>query len=302
MNKKYFNGLMIEPTNICNLNCPLCMAGSGLDKRPKGSMNFRQFKEVVSPAKDFLEFIYLWGWGEPFLAPDIMEMIDYVGKKNIVVDVHTNGTVLNKKIMDQFRGNPKVKITFSIDGATQKTYGYYRRGGQLREVLKNLSYLIKLKEKYKLSSITIIWQFLIMRTNEREISTVCQMAEEIGVDKLRLKTIGIGKKHPQYNDFMPDNRKYYRERKQPITRKECEFINPGCPYVLWNGDVTPCCHDYTQDYLMGNALGESLLGIWQNKKYSQFRKDYRKNINTLCNTKCKFKKTSQIYFKEFTFK
>lgn len=75
MIKEYFNGLMIEPTNICNLSCPLCPIGSGRDKRPKGSMNFRQFKSFIHLTKDFLQFVWLWGIGEPFTCPDFFKIV-----------------------------------------------------------------------------------------------------------------------------------------------------------------------------------------------------------------------------------
>ena len=35
--------LMVEPTNICNLKCPLCPTGRGLIKRPKGFLNLNNF-------------------------------------------------------------------------------------------------------------------------------------------------------------------------------------------------------------------------------------------------------------------
>lgn len=304
MTNKCFKGLMIEPTNICNLRCPICVTGSGRDDRPKGAMAFRQFKQIIDTVKDFLNLIYLWGFGEPFLAPDIMKMIDYAGENNLSILIHTNGNVLNKRVLNQFKKNYKVNISFSIDGVTQKVYSYYRKGGVLKKAIDNLKYLVNLKRKYDLFNLQIIWQFLITKGNKHEISQVYKLAKNIGVDRLRLKTISINKKHPCYNDFMPKNTKYHRIKSRAVNFENCYFINPGMPNILWNGDVIPCCDDYFRQYLMGNAFKENLLDIWNGKKYKKFRDDYKNEINDLCNSRqsCRFKSTSKSDVADFNFK
>ena len=40
--------LMIEPTNLCNLHCPLCPTGAGTLKRPAGRMLFELYRPVWS--------------------------------------------------------------------------------------------------------------------------------------------------------------------------------------------------------------------------------------------------------------
>jgi len=285
---KYFKGLMIEPTNICNLRCPICITGNGLNGAPKGTMKFSHFKVIIDQVKNFLENILLWGWGEPFLAPDIMKMIDYADKNDILTTIHTNGTVLNKKMMGQFKKNYRLNISFSIDGITQKSYAYYRKGGNLKKVFKNLSYLVNLKEKYNLFNLRIIWQFLIMKTNEHAILKAQKLAESIGVDKFLLKTIGIAKTHHRYDDFIPANKKLRRERRgeKKQTNQNCSFIKPGRPVVSWQGDIYPCCQDFWGEYKMGNAFEDKLLDIWNSKKYADFRENYIKGVNALCNNQC----------------
>ena len=298
MPKKHFKYLMIEPTNVCNLRCPVCPRGNSFYENNQGFMSFQNFKKIVRPVKDLIENVNLWGFGEPFLAPDIMRMIDYAGENNIFVTIHTNANALNKKIMDRFRKNYRARISFSIDGLTQKTYGYYRRGGNLKRVLDNLSYLVEIKKKYNLYRTEIVWQFLINNRNEREVPYVKEAAKKIGVDRLRLKTINASKK---YKEFIPKNEKYQREKDDKIKVKKCNFIDPGIPTVLWNGDVVVCCQDYKKDNIMGNVFKENLSDIWDSDRYQKFRKDYKEGINDFCNTKCKFTKKSKIYLKEFNF-
>ena len=39
--------LMVEPTNFCNLKCPLCPSGNGQMLRPRGTMELGDFEKLV---------------------------------------------------------------------------------------------------------------------------------------------------------------------------------------------------------------------------------------------------------------
>jgi len=299
------NKVMIEPTNLCNLRCAGRPNGAGFfEDKPRGIMNFRQFKKIID-LNESLNQIDLWGIGEPFLAPNIIKMIDYVGRNNIFVSVHTNANAFNKKMLSQFKDiRTRLSVTFSIDGISQKTYGYYRKGGNLRKAMDNLCYLINLKEKYNLSNIRIIWQFLVMKINEHEIPEIYKIANRIKVDKLKLKTINIDPRSGRCDDFKPKRYLKYLEKENKgwekgesykiIKKSKCEYIDPGSVFILWDGEVVPCCYDYGRSYVMGNAFEKSLVSIWNSAKYRKFRENYKKGENNLCDT-CRFKRRVDIY-------
>jgi len=302
-----FIGLMIEPTNLCNMHCPLCPTGSGgSGDLLKGSMSFKQFRDIVDQAADFLEVIRLWGFGEPFLAPDIVKMINYAGRKNIKIIIHTNGSILSKKMIGVFKKNYPLEISFSIDGVSPSVYNSYRKGGSLKVALNNLGVLVKLKEKYNLNNIRIIWQFLVTKYNQYEVSDVYQYAKRINVDTLRLKTICISKYDKLRQEFLPTINKYrgndnYKNTNKLESPKNCFFINQGSPTISWQGDVVPCCQDAHWQLKMGNVFEQNLLDIWHSRKYKLFREQYKKGINAFCNEKCKFRKDFKVYFEEINF-
>lgn len=140
-----------------------------------------------------------------------------------------------------------------------------------------------------------------MRPNEHEIDKVEDMAKKIGVDRLRVKTISVNERSSFYHDLIPLNKKYHRKRKKIVNKDDCVFLSLGIPNVLWNGDVIPCCMDYFYNYIMGNAIEESIIDIWNNQEYKKFRNDYKKGTNLLCNEKCRFTKKSKIYIKDIKF-
>ena len=71
----YPPALMLEPTNICNLRCPLCLTGNGTLNRPKGMMSLALFKKICKDVQDKIGMLILWNQGEPFINPDFYEML-----------------------------------------------------------------------------------------------------------------------------------------------------------------------------------------------------------------------------------
>jgi MoaA/NifB/PqqE/SkfB family radical SAM enzyme len=61
--------LMIEPTNECNLRCPLCPTGAGTLRRPKGFMALELYRSILAELDGALERLMLYNYGEPFLHP-----------------------------------------------------------------------------------------------------------------------------------------------------------------------------------------------------------------------------------------
>jgi organic radical activating enzyme len=83
--------MMVEPTNFCNLKCPLCPSGNGEMTRERGNMGIDDFKRLIDDAGDYLVLLMLWNQGEPFINRDLLEMIRYARSKRIPTMTSTNG-------------------------------------------------------------------------------------------------------------------------------------------------------------------------------------------------------------------
>jgi MoaA/NifB/PqqE/SkfB family radical SAM enzyme len=86
--------LIIETTNVCNLDCPLCPSGEGSMDRPRGLMSFDTFQEILDALGEVLIFVYLHCWGEPFLNKEMARMIEACTDRNILTLCSTNGHYL----------------------------------------------------------------------------------------------------------------------------------------------------------------------------------------------------------------
>jgi len=266
--------LTIEPTNICNLKCPLCRIGKGLIGRKKQNMHFKDFKKVVDEIGNYLYLINLYNWGEPLANPQIFDMIKYCHEKRMYASLATNGnynTELNKKIIDSKLDH----ILFALDGSSKEIYGEYRVGGDFDLVVNNIKDLLKQRKIKKVRCPLIEIQFLVFKNNKRDIASIKKLARYLGVDGLLIR-VGVA---PGNEDI---KKTYYAwDTKKGFCRRfwYCAVIN--C-----DGGVVPCCNFFYKKDDFGNVFSNKFYDIWNNSSYIHNResillKNFKK-INKIC--------------------
>ncbi|MBI3547475.1 MAG: radical SAM protein [Elusimicrobia bacterium] len=178
--------LTIDPTNFCQLQCPFCPTGAGRGVRDKGSMrleHFAAYMDRVGPAAIHLDMM---NWGESLLNRDLPEMIACAKRHGIEVKLDANFNDVTPETIEALVGSGLDVLSLSIDGLSQETYARYRVGGNLEKVLANLRALVAARDRRKLGTPRIIWQFLVFRHNEHEAPRVEAAAKALGVDQVSL--------------------------------------------------------------------------------------------------------------------
>ena len=133
--------LIIDPTSICTLHCPLCPTGQGNTSRPRGSLRYADFKKLIDEVGDFLVTVNFTNWGEPFLNKDIFSMIRYCKQKGIpYTSLDSNLNTFYSNDTETLVLSGLDRLTASIDGASQKTYEIYRKGGDFELAVSNLRF------------------------------------------------------------------------------------------------------------------------------------------------------------------
>ena len=83
----------LEPTNICNLRCPLCSTGVDVETRKKGTLTFEKFKHLIDQSKDTILHLSLQNWGEATLVKDLPKMIKYASENGVYTRLSTNFSI-----------------------------------------------------------------------------------------------------------------------------------------------------------------------------------------------------------------
>lgn len=270
--------LTIDAGNVCNLHCPQCPTGMGINNRPKGFMNFDDFKHIFDQFKDYLFFITLHNWGEPFLNKDIFKIIRYAEDNNAGTIVSSNLNAIADEQIDQIFESNLEHLIVSIDGATSENYLKYRRGGDFATVLSNLKKLTLKKKKLNRKLPFIRWQFILNRYNENELEKAKDLAKKIGVDAFTYYT-----KFKTYNytfDFNDSLAEQWNPKLHKDLALNCEPLNlfkKPCSFlwrstaINYDGGVSPCCVVCDKNTDFGNVLKEKFQDIWNNEYYLSSR-------------------------------
>jgi len=261
--------VVIELTNLCNLNCPYCLVGMQNEQksvahsalnREFGKIDMRLCEKIISDAKDFgISEAMLTFQGEPLLHERFAEVVEMTKKAGMLAVVFTNGMLLDADKARRIIRAGLDSVRFSVDGASEETYQVNRVGGRFSQVFANMRDMSRIAREEK-SSVKIIWQFIALRNNEKEIPLARKMAGDIGVEFL-VKPFA-----ESIPALAASGTKYKRE----IKRKPCtDIYEMLC--VCWNGDVVPCCYDVSAREIMGNIRDNTLREIWESAKYADFR-------------------------------
>lgn len=270
--------LAVEPTTACNLRCPECPSGLRSFTRATGRLQQDFFRKTIDQISRTCCSLTFYFQGEPYLNPEFLQMVVYAKRKGLYTLTSTNGHFLSDDIARKTVESGLDRLIISIDGITQDTYQSYRKNGDLKKVLDGTRKVIEWKKKLASSSPYIVFQFLVVRTNEHEISLLHSLAEDLKVDEVKLKTAQLYD-YKNGHPLMPENQKYARYIKtREGTYRLKHKIRNQCwkmwhsAVITWNGLMVPCCFDKDADHIMGDLNKDDLQEIWGGPSYRTFRK------------------------------
>jgi radical SAM protein with 4Fe4S-binding SPASM domain len=280
--------LQVEPTNLCNLKCPLCPVTDGL-KRSKGHMELDLFKNFIDEVGDYVFLIILWDWGEPFLNPAVYEMISYAKGKGIKLVSSTNGHVFaNAENAKKVVNSGLDTIIFAVDGITQETYEGYRKRGDLETLIQGIQNVVGAKRFLESETPLVNFRFIPMKHNEHELPRLKDFAGSLGVDLLTLKTLNPHCEHvlDEDKDFMPQDPFYQRFKYDQEGGRYRRKRNPckafwNNPIIHWDGKISPCTYDPHDDYTVGDFANSQFKEIWWGSALKELRRLFRQNYQKI---------------------
>lgn len=288
--------LFVDPTNVCNLRCPLCPTGTGELGRRAGMLKYDCFTGIIDRYAPYAYEVNLYNWGEPLLNKDIFRMIEYAASKNLLPAMSSNLNTVRETDIDNLARSGLEYLTVSLDGTTQEVYAHYRRQGDLKLVLDNLRQLIERRQSLGRKTPFIEWQFIVMKHNVHQVDEARRLAKEIEVDLLRFIPVGLPMEaenkaklrrewYPEFGDAASrvDTGQYQFLQKP---RKSACFYLYRSLTVNPDGRVSPCCIVYGEKNDFGDSLTQDHEELWNNEKFRSARALFsargKPTVGTIC--------------------
>jgi radical SAM protein with 4Fe4S-binding SPASM domain len=235
------------------------------------------FRKTIDELHQQLLYLIFYFQGEPYLHPQFLELVKYAAGKGIYTATSTNAHYLDDANARKTVESGLDRLIISIDGTTQETYQAYRIGGKLEKVLEGTRNVIRWKKELRSSTPHVIFQFLVVRPNQHQTGELKQLAKELGVDEVKLKTAQIYD-YQHGSPLIPTLTKYARYHSNPdgtysIKNRllnHCWKMWHSC-VLTWDGKVLPCCFDKDAHYQLGDSRQQSFDQVWKGATYTQFR-------------------------------
>jgi len=266
--------LSIDASTICQLKCPECSNTKGIIKNGiigLGYLKLSDFKKLIHENPE-IRNIELSNWGEIFLNPELVKILECSFQHGIKLSAgngvnfnDVSEVVIESLVKYQFR-----YINFSIDGASQKSYGAYRVNGHYSRVISNIKKLNYYKKKYRSVLPKLSWQFIVFGHNEHEILAAKKLSDELNmvfVPKLNFSSfspvINTEQVKREAGLVAVSRTEYKKLTKKDYKRPCCQFWHS--PQVSWDGKVLGCCVNKWKSY--GNAFSDGLNPVLENDLY-----------------------------------
>jgi MoaA/NifB/PqqE/SkfB family radical SAM enzyme len=268
----------IEPTTLCNLFCRTCIRN--VWDEPPGTMSAATFARVmdgvraVSPRPT----VFFGGFGEPFAHPDLLAMLAEAKAAGCVVELITNGTMLDNATRRELVRIGLDRLWVSVDGATPASYADVRLWDALPQVVDDLAALRDLRLASRSAGPRLGIAFVAMKRNIADLPEVVRLGQRLGADRFSVSNVlahtpemreqvlyagSIDTEELDPSPWSPEvslprmdidartlgqlvRAEADRRGRTPSGRQgdgrpnACPFVEKGSVSVRWDGAISPC--------------------------------------------------------------
>lgn len=274
----------IEPTNMCNLQCPECPTGNKQSTVAKGTISLQTIKTVLPQIAPHTWFINLYFQGEPFLNQHLTEIAALVSRYNMMCAISTNAHFITLEIAHQLVQSQLTKLIVSLDGYDQQSYELYRRSGNFEKVLQALDYIHEAKQRQKSHFPIVEVQCLLFKHTQNHKQQIREIGKQHHADSVVFKTAQFYSGENMH--LLPDEEfSRYTKQHETLVRKKslrnrCWKMWSSC-VISWQGNVLPCCFDKNHEFAYGNIIKTPLHKILQQHNSSLFKKTVHSNRKSI---------------------
>lgn len=130
--------VLIEPTSVCNLACPLCPTGTGTLERQNKYIPEAMYNRIVDVTAPIAEGYILNLFGEPTFHPSFPKLLEKT--RHWPTWLSTNLSYGEAMVHEMAKWK-HLRIICSIDTINPGEYGTYRINGDWEKVMRNLKTL-----------------------------------------------------------------------------------------------------------------------------------------------------------------
>lgn len=176
--------LQIEVTSRCSLHCCFCPNHILGKQWIHGDLPWEVYRDHIAPYLARFDLVYLQGWGEPLLHPQLWEMVRLAKAAGCQVGFTTCGNLLdesnNARVLDE--GIDILSVSFA--GASQTVHESLRIGSNYQKLVANVEALAQRRTRANNRTLQLEFHFLMTRANLHELPAFVRLVAAWGADQV----------------------------------------------------------------------------------------------------------------------
>ena len=254
-----------EVTDHCNAECIMCPRDEHEFGRPHGTMDTENCKRSIDEVVELgCKQVLLQGFGEPLIDKKLEDKMEYAKSKGLRTFITSNASLMTRERSRRLIEAGLDELRISFYGMRKESYETVMVGLNFEKTMENMTDFLDLRRELGLRRPRLDINWLVLPENEGDTEQFREYWEP------RADAIEIWKPH-NFGDG-----RTYRERYDEISMKNtCGRPENGPLQIEWNGEVIPCCYDYNNRIVLGNAFEQPVLDILNGDKYNLLRMSHK---------------------------
>lgn len=229
----------IDVTYRCNLRCPYCYLSAG-ERHSAPTLSFKDFTHIIDILVNESRILGLCiCGGEPTLHPRLQEMIAYAKEHDLIVNMVTNGTILNDQLAKKLSKLEIDSVQVSLDGSTPEVMDRLRGRGTFKRAVNAIQALVS-------NNIITMAAMTLTKFNIHDFPNVAELSEKLRLYSLR--TMFYIPEHTRHMPLVPSDEEY----KQVIQWIQNNQRNYRCIFEFG---------DPTEHITLGPYIGHLMISI-----------------------------------------
>lgn len=260
----------IEITDKCNFNCIHCYAD--IQRSGTKFMSPEQVDRIIDHLPSTSPCDIRITGGEPFINPDIREILHRVNSR--MKPIHTHSVVTNGSFSYDdaiYALSMGYELQVSIYGITPESFEKFTNSSRkhLQAILERLKKISHTPYKDK-----VLLCFAVNAITYLEIQEFEDFCNTYGFRFIHNRPASIGRAVANWNELQLSKHEHYdfsRKTKSGPTRYCYHLCQLHLTVADVNGNIIPCCFLRDPKFYFGNIFCDTLQNIWDSKKYHKFR-------------------------------
>ncbi|GAB7023756.1 radical SAM/SPASM domain-containing protein [Salidesulfovibrio brasiliensis] len=258
--------VQIQTTSLCNARCLFCGYVDTYKDLPQGHMDDDLFKKIADECcSNYVGRVSTYLMNEPLVDPKQAERLAYLNRHRKFVTktkINTNGALMTPDVSEALIDSGLRHLWVSVQGYSEETYRK-SMNLSLTKVLDNIDALLDLKEKKnaKLPKVSVTTLDTKLVHDELDYARKHWADRDV---KFKIHSLD-NRRGTDLSDLA---------MAKPKPKRNCDLFLKQA-YVLYNGDMIICCHDWRRTVVLGNVGEQSIKEIWNSKHFKDIIREYQ---------------------------